>query len=142
MTLDGRDGRRGIGALLRDLAEGSATLVRDEVKLAKIEIGDAVAGIGRGTVFVAGGAVFALIGTLSVIAGIVLLVGDQWLPADRYWLAALIIMLITGGLAVWLAKHGLTLVSPSRLAPNETVTTLKEDKEWVKQRLTSGATSS
>ena len=28
------------------------------------------------------------------------------------------------------------------LAPNETVTTLKEDKEWLKQRLTSGATSS
>jgi len=80
MTLDGRDGRRGIGALLRDLAEGSATLVRDEVKLAKIEIGDAVAGIGRGTVFVAGGAVFALIGTLSVIAGIVLLVGISGCP--------------------------------------------------------------
>jgi len=142
MALDGRDGRRGIGTLLRDLAEGSATLVRDEVRLAKIEIGDVVAGIGRGTVFVAGGAVFLLLGGLSLIAGIVLLIGDQWLPADRYWLAALIILLITAGLAVWLAKHGMSLVSASRLAPNETVTTLKEDKEWLKQRLTSGATSS
>src|SRR3954471_8819377 len=98
MALDGRDSGRGIGALLRDLAEGSATLVRDEARLAKIEIGDAVAGIGRGTMLVAGGAMFALIGGLSLVAGLVLLVGDQWLPADRYWLAALIILLITGGL--------------------------------------------
>ena len=142
MALDGRDGRRGIGALLRDLAEGSAALVRDELRLAKIEITEIVAGIGRGTVFVAGGAVFVLLGGLSVVAGIVLLVGDQWLPADLYWVAALIILLITGGLAVWLAKHGMALVSPARLAPNETVTTLKEDKEWLRQRLTSGATSS
>jgi drug/metabolite transporter (DMT)-like permease len=142
MALDQRDGRRGIGALLRDLAEGSATLVRDEVRLAKIEIGDVVAGIGRGTMFVAVGAVLALVGGLSTVAGIVLLVGDQWLPADLYWVAALIILLITGGLAVGLAKRGLALVSPSRIAPNETVTTLKEDKEWLRQRLTSGATSS
>jgi drug/metabolite transporter (DMT)-like permease len=142
MALDQRDGRRSIGTLLRDLAEGSATLVRDEVRLAKIEIGDVVAGIGRGTMFVAAGAVLALVGGLSTVAGIVLLVGDQWLPADLYWVAALIILLITSGLAVGLAKRGVALVSPSRIAPNETVTTLKEDKEWLRQRLTSGATSS
>ena len=141
MALDGRDGRRGIGTLLRDLAEGSATLVRDEVRLAKIEIGDIVAGIGRGTVFVAGGAVFLLLGGLSLIAGIVLLIGDQWLPADLYWVAALVVLVITGGLAAWLAKRGMALLSPSQLAPNETVTTIQEDKEWLKQRLTSGATS-
>ena len=142
MALDGRDNRRGIGALLRDLAEGSVTLVRDEVRLARLEVADIVAGIGRGTAFVAVGAVLVLLGGLSLIAGIVLLAGDQWLPADLYWLAALIILLITGGLAIWLAKHGLALVSPSRLAPQQTVTTLKEDKEWLKQRLTSGGTSS
>jgi hypothetical protein len=93
MALD-NDGRRSIGGLLRELAEGSATLV-----------------------------------------------GDQWLPRDLYWLAALILLAITGGLAGWFAKRGMALLSPSQLAPNETVTTLKEDKEWLKQRLTSGATS-
>jgi uncharacterized membrane protein YqjE len=142
MTLDGRDGRRSIGALLRDLAEGSATLVRDEVRLAKIEIAGAVKGVGVGTAFVAMGAVFALLGALSLLAGVVLLIGDQWLPADLYWLAALILLVITGAIAAWLAKRGAALVSPSQLAPNETVTTLKEDTEWLKQRLTSGATSS
>ena len=35
------DGRRGLGALLRDLAEGSAELVRGEVRLARLELGGA-----------------------------------------------------------------------------------------------------
>ena len=34
MATDSNDGRRGIGALLRDLAQGSVALVRDEVTLA------------------------------------------------------------------------------------------------------------
>jgi hypothetical protein len=37
MTLDERDGRRGIAPLLRDLAESSAALIRDEARLVKID---------------------------------------------------------------------------------------------------------
>ena len=139
-SLDGTDGRRSIGTLLRQLVEESVTLVREEVHLAKLEISRALEGIGRGTLFTAVGAVFVLLGALALVVGLVLLVGDQWLPADRYWLAALFFMVITAALAMWLAKRGLALLSPSTLAPRETVTTLKEDKEWLKQRLTSDAT--
>jgi len=142
MTVDARDGRRGIGALLRDLAEGSATLVRGEVRLARIEVGAAVSGIGKGTALVAMGAVLALLGGLSLLAGIVLLIGDQWLPADLYWVAALIVLVVAGAIAAWFASRGLAHLSPRELAPDETATTLKEDMEWLKQRRTSGATSS
>jgi drug/metabolite transporter (DMT)-like permease len=142
MVVEARDGRRSIGALLRDLAEGSATLVRGEVRLAKIEVGAAVSGIGTGTALVATGAVLALLGGLSVLAGIVLLIGDQWLPADLYWVAALIVLLIAGAVAAWFVKRGMSHLSPRQLAPDETATTLKEDVEWLKQRRTSGATSS
>ena len=139
--VDGRNGRRSLGALLRDLAEGSATLVRSEVRLATIEIGAAVAAISKGTALVATGGVLAFLGALSMVAGIVLLIGDQWLPADLYWVAALIVLVIAGAVAMWFAKRGTSMLSPSQLAPTETVKTLKEDKEWLKQRLTSGATS-
>jgi uncharacterized membrane protein YqjE len=141
MTLDGRDGRRTIVALLRDVGEGSATLVRNEARLAKMEIAEIGRAAAQGTAFVATGAVMALIGVLSLLAGLVMLIGDQWLPADRYWLSALIVLVITGAMAAWLARRGLMLVSPSQLAPHETVTTLKEDTEWLKQQLTSDATS-
>jgi uncharacterized membrane protein YqjE len=142
MTFDGRNGRRSLGTLLRDLAEGSAALVRGEAKLARIELSDAAMGIGKGTAFVATGSVLALLGSLSLLAGIVLLIGDQWLPADQYWLGALVVLVIAGAIAVVVVRRGMSLLTPSQLAPTETVTTLKEDKEWLKQRLTSGATSS
>jgi drug/metabolite transporter (DMT)-like permease len=141
MTFDGRNGRRGLGTLLRDLADGSAALVRGEARLARIEIAQIATGIGKGTAFVATGAVLALLGSLSLLAGIVFLIGDQWLPADRYWLGALVVLVIAGAIAIVLARRGMSLLAPSQLAPTETVTTLKEDKEWLKQRLTSGATS-
>ena len=142
MRIDGHNGTRPLGALLRDLAEGSASLVRGEARLAKVEVGEMVSAAGKGTALVATGGVLALLGVLSVLAGIVLLIGDQWLPADLYWVAALIVLVIAGAVAAWFAKRGMTLLSPSRLPPTETMTTLKEDKEWLKQRLTSGATSS
>ena len=144
MTFDGRNGdhRRGLGTLLRDLAEGSAALVRGEAKLARIELAQIATGIGKGSAFVAIGGVLALLGSLSLLAGIVLLIGDQWLPADQYWLGALVVLVIAGAMTAFFLRRGMALLAPSQLAPTETVTTLKEDKEWLKQRLTSGATSS
>ena len=136
------DSRRGIGALLRDLAEGSSELVRGEIRLARLELGSAASAAGRGTAFTAVGGVLLLLGTLALFTGIILLIGDQWLPRDLYWLAALLFALVTGGVAAWFAMRGRHLLSPAALAPTETVATLKEDKEWLKQRLTSGATSS
>ena len=133
---------RGFGELLRDLASSSADLLRAEVKLARMEIADIVTRIGKGTAFVAIGAVLLLLGALALLAGIVLLAGDQWLPRDQYWLAALIVVLVTGGLTFWFVKRGRSALSSEKLAPDQTVATLKEDKEWLKQRLTSGATSS
>ncbi|HET9011671.1 MAG TPA: phage holin family protein [Gemmatimonadaceae bacterium] len=143
MAVDhGADGRRGLGALLRDLAEGSAELVRGEVRLARLELGTAASAAGRGTGFVAVGGVLLLLGTLATFTGLVLLIGDQWLPRDLYWVAALLFALICGVVAAWFANRGRTMLSPAALAPHETVATLKEDKEWLKHPLTSGATSS
>src|SRR5688572_1319949 len=135
------DRSRSFGELLRDLAHGSADLLRNEMRLARIELADIAANVGRGTVEVAIGAVLLLLGTLSLATGIVLLAGDQWLPRDRYWLAALVVMVVSGGLAAWLAKRGAAQLSPSELVPDQTLETLKEDKAWLKQQLTSGATS-
>jgi uncharacterized membrane protein YqjE len=136
------DRSRGFGALLRDLAHGSADLLRSEVKLARLELTEIAKNLAHGTTQVALGGVLLLLGGLSLAAGVVLLAGDQWLPRDQYWLAALVVTVVTGALAAWLAKRGLSRLSPSQLAPHQTVETLKEDKEWLKRQLTSDATSS
>jgi uncharacterized membrane protein YqjE len=123
-----QNGRRSVGALLRDLAEGGVGLVRSEVRLARIETLEAFNGIGRGSALVAVAAVLALLGSLTLLAGLILLIGDQWLPRDLYWLAALIVAVITAALAGWFGTRGLSLLSPAELAPRETVTTIRETK--------------
>jgi uncharacterized membrane protein YqjE len=123
------NGRRTVGSLLRDLAEGGVGLVRNEIRLARIETVEALNAIGRGAALVATAAVLALLGGLAFLAGLILLIGDQWLPRDLYWLGALLVVVITGALAAWFAKRGLSLLSPAELAPEETVTTIRETKE-------------
>ena len=140
MAVDQSDGRRGVGVLLRDLAEGSAGLVRNEVKLARIELRSIISSVGLGTAMVASGGVFGLLGTLALFTGIILLSGDQWLH-DRYWLAALFFTVIAFAVAFIFVRRGRAALSPANLAPDQTVATLKEDKEWLRQRLTSGGTS-
>ena len=135
-----RENGRGIGGLLRDLAGGGAALLRQELRLARAEIAAIAKAVGVGTALAASGAVLALLGAFALFTGIILLAGDQWLR-DRYWLAALIGTVIAGGIAAWMARRGAAHLSPRRLLPDETVATLKEDKEWLKRQLTSGATS-
>jgi hypothetical protein len=139
MTVGRVDGR-GIGSLLRDLADGGAALIRHELRLARTEITAMVRAIGVGTALTSAGAVLALLGTFAVLTGLIMLAGDQWLR-DRYWLAALIGAVIAGGIAGWMARRGASHLSPRRLLPDETVATLKEDREWLKRQLKSGATS-
>lgn len=132
---------RPLGALLRDLAEGSTSLIRQEARLARLELTETVRGVGKGTALIVSGAVLLLLGALSLLTGLILLGGDQWLR-DRYWLAALIVFALAAGIAVGCMSRGAVLLSPRQLAPDQTVATLKEDTAWLKQQLTSGATSS
>ena len=132
---------RPFGELLRELAEGSSSLVRQEARLARLEIGQSVRGVTRGVAFVVLGGVMLLLGALAVLTGLILLGGDQWLR-DRYWLAALVVFALAGVLAVVFASRGKALLSPRQLAPDQTVATLEENTEWLKRQLKSGATSS
>ena len=124
-----RNGRRSVGALFRDLAEESVGLVRSEIRLARVETVETLNAIGLGSAMVATAAVLGLLGGLALLAGVILLIGDQWLPRDLYWLAALIVAVISGGVAAWFTKQGLELLSPAQLAPDETLTSIRETKD-------------
>jgi len=141
MAGDAVNGRRAFGVLVRDLVDDTSALVRAEARLVKMEFGRIGRGIGRGTAFVALGSLFLMLGGIAFVIGVILLLGDQWLPADRYWLAALIVLVIAGATAIFFAARGRSHISSSNLAPTDTAATLRENASWVKQQLTSGATS-
>jgi hypothetical protein len=135
-------GSRGFGDLFRAFARDGADLLNQEAKLARLEIGSVAGHIARGSAHVMLGVVLLLLGGLSLIAGLVLLAGDQWLPRDSYWLAALVVVMIAAGIALWLAARGRSALRPAALMPVQTLETLKEDKEWLKHQRMSGETSS
>jgi hypothetical protein len=127
--------------MLKTLASDGASLVRQEIRLARIEIASAARSAGTGAASAAAGAVLLLLGALALITALVMLAGDQWL-ADRYWLAALIVAVVAGGGALWMAMLGRRHLSPDSLLPDETAESLKESSAWLKRQLTSGGTSS
>ena len=130
-----------LGVLLRDLAEGSSSLIRQEIRLVRLELTELLGALATGAALVVAGSVSVLLGALALLTGLILLGADQWLR-DRYWLAALIVFAVSSVLALLFKSRGMALLSPKQLAPEQTVATLKEDRAWLKQQLTSGATSS
>ena len=122
--------------LLRRLSEQTATLVRQELELAKAEVSEKGrrAGIGAGLFGGAGVAGLLALGSLSAA---LILALDLALAG---WLAALIVTALWGALAAVLGLRGRERVGEATPPlPEQTVDTLKEDVEWVKtQRQSAG----
>ena len=112
----------------RTWVDGTVTRLREDVATARREVGEVLGAIGRGTAVVAVGGVLALLGTISLITGVILLVGDQWIPSDLYWAAALLITLLAAAIALWLARRGQMLFRGG-LIPRATVESMREDRE-------------
>ena len=139
MTAVGGESRRGFGALIKEAARASTQLLRQEARLTLLESKRLAGHVANGTGKIALGGVLLVLGVIVLLTGIILLLGNDWLLGD-YWLAALIVTVVLGIVAAALALWGKSFISPERLGPDETLATLREDKEWLKRRLTSGAT--
>ena len=119
---------RGVGQLLREVAEDGAQLARQEVQLARIEFAQIARDIGRGTVLAVAAAMLGLLTVQMLVFGIVLLLGDA-LFRGHYWIAAFVLTVILGGVAFFLLKRGTALLSPRNIKPEQTLATLRRHKD-------------
>jgi hypothetical protein len=119
---------RGVGQLLREVAEDGAQLARQEVQLARIEFAQIARDIGKGTVLAIAAAMLALLTVQMLVFGIVLLLGDA-LFRGHYWIAAFVLTVILGGIAFYLLKRGTALLSPRNIKPEQTLATLRRHKD-------------
>jgi hypothetical protein len=121
--------------LMRQLSDQTATLVRQELELAKAELtvkGKRV-GIGAGMFGAAG--VFGLYALGAFTAAVILALS----LAMTGWLAALIVTAIYGVVAGALALSGKSNVQRGvPPVPEQTVETVREDVEMAKQRVQEG----
>lgn len=126
---------RSIADLLRQLSDQTATLVRQELDLAKAEltVKGKAAGLGAGMFGAAGLVGLYAVGALT--AAIVLALS----LAVTGWLAALIVAVVYGAVAGVLALQGKTKVQQGvPPTPEQTVQTVKEDVELTRQRAQEG----
>ena len=116
-----------IGELLGDLYQNATNLIQLEIELAKTEMSQKASRVGKNVGFLAAGGAIAYAGFLAILAGIIGLLG-LLLPI---WLSALIIGLIVAGIGGALVMSGLKTLQQEPVAPQRTLDTLKEDKEWM-----------
>ena len=122
---------RSVAELLRQLSDQTATLVRQELELAKTELSakGKRAGIGAGMFGGAGVFGFYALGALTACA--ILALGT----AVAGWLAALIVAVVYAAIAGALALRGKGKVQEATPpVPQQTVDSVKEDVQWTKAR--------
>jgi uncharacterized membrane protein YqjE len=117
-----------LGTLFRELAEDTRALVRQELTLAKLEVKENVTSLLKDMVLIVIGAGMALLGLLVLTAFLVLGLGR--LLGGEYWLSALIVGGVLAALGVVTAYAGTRGLSQDSIAPEQTMETIRENKEW------------
>lgn len=121
-----------LGELFRELAQESATLVRQEMALAKVEMKENIRHATKDVVMIAVGGGLLLVGLLTLTAFLVAALGDL---LDNYWLGALIVGVVFAGIGGLLAMKYLGDLKNDDLKPDQTIQTLKEDKQWLQSEM-------
>lgn len=122
---------RSLGELFTDLSRKTTMLVRQEIELAKTEMTEKITEAGKNIGFLVIGGAVLYTGLIFILAALAILLADYM--SD--WLAALIVGLIVAVIGVVLVQRGRTALKQTTLAPEKTIETLKEDKEWVQQQV-------
>lgn len=117
------------GELIRDLANQSVGLVRDEVALARRELEQKLKTVQSAAAVVAIGALIALIAALSICAAVIIALAEYVGP----WQSALIVGLILGMAAGVAISIGISRFRHTSLRPEQTIETIEENKEWLKE---------
>ena len=122
---------RSLGELFSELANETGTLVRQEVALAQVEITRKATDVGKNVGYLAVGGAVAYAAVLALMAAVIIGL-SYFIPA---WAAALIVAAVVGMAAYMMISSALAALKKTDLAPRETVETLKEDAQWLKDQV-------
>lgn len=122
---------RSLGDLFSELSTEISTLFRYELQLARAELTQKVTKAGRNIAFVAMGGAIAYAGLLALVAAIVTVLA-LFMPV---WAAALLTGLVVAGIGYAILQKGMSELRQLNPAPERTIETLKEDKEWLNRQM-------
>ncbi len=122
---------RSIGDLFSELASETGTLIRQEVALAQVELTAKAASVGKNVGFLAVGGAVGYAALLAILSGVILGL-SYFMPP---WLAAILVGGVVGIIAFVLISSALTELKKTNITPEETVDSIKEDAQWLKNQL-------
>jgi hypothetical protein len=117
--------------LFGDLARETSTLVRQEVRLAQVEMTEKAAYAGKQAALVGAGGALGIVGMLSLVAALILGLGTL-IPL---WTSALLVGLVFVIAAVALAEIGVQRLKQIDPKPRQTIYELKETSAWAQRQL-------
>ena len=125
-----------IGGLLRGILMDLRTLIREEIALARVEIREQ-AGRARTAAMSFGIAAAALLfgGTFLLVA---LATGIAEVLGWPLWAGFLVVAVILSVIGFFMLSSGRKQLRTIHAVPEQTVSTLKENSEWIAKRLSSG----
>lgn len=122
---------RPIGELFSELANETATLVRQEIDLATTEVTDKATYAGKQASLIAAGGLLGFVGLLALVAALVIGLGTLM----TLWLSALLVGLGISAIACAVAAKGVTALRRVKLKPKHTLESLQENKSWVRGQI-------
>ena len=125
-----------MGDLFKKLSDDLSTLVRQELKLAQVEMTEKGKQAGIGLGMFGGAGLLGLLAALTLTTCVVAALSTQM----KVWTAALIVTVVYGAAAGVLALQGKNRVAEATPpVPEQTVETVKEDVQWAKTQMPSGS---
>jgi hypothetical protein len=121
--------RESFGQLLSQLATHSAALVRDEVALARQEMRESARSLRMGIVTLAIGALIGWIALATLAAAAVIGLANLMNPEYAALIVGGALAVVGGGVAM----VGINRLKRTNLTPEQTMETLEEDKQWLKE---------
>ena len=123
---------RSVGDLVQQLSQQTAALVRQEMRLAQVELQEKGKRAGIGAGMFGGAGLVALYGVGAVVAAVIMLAATAVEP----WVSALIVgavLLITAGILALLGRRQVEQATPPK--PERAMESVQDDVEHIRERV-------
>jgi uncharacterized membrane protein YqjE len=119
---------RSISSLLKDIVGNLQQIIRAEVRLAKVEVGEELSKARQAMVLLAIGALFGAMALAFLLLGAVYALAHVIQP----WAAAVLVAIGAGAVGGALVAVGISQIKRVSLPPARTVTSVQENIQWAK----------
>lgn len=119
-----------LGTLIAELGRQSTALFRQEIQLARTEVGQKLSQAGSGAAELAVGGLVAFLGIQCLLAALIIGLAN-WM---EWWIAALAVGVLVLLVGSGLIMAGLNNLRTKNLLPRRTLESLKQDQDWAKEQ--------